>query len=273
MSWLQLILATIICTCAGDHADMLIREQPWVISENLQGFELYSEQAVDAKEIWRQVLSVRSELAETVGVKPADKPIRILIFSSQKRYLEALLPLQPQGLQRKALFVSDGKASTIFLTDSRSLVTDLRHEIVHAIVHQHLPFLPLWMDEGFSEYFEEPFSSRGNARRSQSVRWRARLRQHPTLASLEKIPSAHEMDADDYRDSWAWVSFLLNESPETHALLTEYLRRIHEGESPPRFEEYAKAELGELNERAASYFRTLPVRLESPFQVAPVNAP
>ena len=37
---------------------------------------------------------------------------------------------------------------------SSEMETDLRHETTHAVLHSLLPMVPLWLDEGFAEYFE-----------------------------------------------------------------------------------------------------------------------
>jgi hypothetical protein len=52
-------------------------------------------------------------------------------------------------------------------------MTDLRHEMVHVRVHQHLPFAPLWLDEGLAECFEERLGSRADVSRRELLRWRA----------------------------------------------------------------------------------------------------
>ncbi|MGV2339858.1 MAG UNVERIFIED_CONTAM: hypothetical protein LVR18_39660 [Planctomycetaceae bacterium] len=48
-----------------------------------------------------------------------------------------------------------------------------------------------------------------------------------SLRVLERLPSAEAMDGDDYRDSWAWTSFLLAESDESRRLLRGYVAEIH----------------------------------------------
>ncbi|MFM7834436.1 MAG: hypothetical protein ACKPJD_21765, partial [Planctomycetaceae bacterium] len=79
----------------------------------------------------------------------------------------------------------------------------------------------------------------------------------PMLPALEKITAAEAMGADEYRNSWAWICFLINDSADSRQLLRSYVRQIHRGEAPGRFSEYAAAENSGLLSRANSYFRKM----------------
>ena len=94
----------------------------------------------------------------------------------------------------------------------------------------------MWLDEGLAEYFEAPAEERiwGNAHLMR-VRWAARFGWRPNLDALEKKGDVSEMTDHDYRDSWAWVHFLMHSSPQTHALLVGYLREIGKGAVPGPF--------------------------------------
>ena len=92
-------------------------------------------------------------------------------------------------------------------------------------MHSSVPTLPLWLDEGFAEYFEVPRGSRGiNAAHLQHLA--ARLQQgqwRPDLRRMEQCQSAFSMTQDDYAEAWAWVHFLLHTRPEHQELLRGYL--------------------------------------------------
>ena len=176
-------------------------------------------------------------------------------------YLQFLENTIPQSRQRKAIFYRNGDVYQVYAYRSRTLITDLRHEVTHAILHQHLPFLPLWIDEGLAEYLEEPEFSRSDSSRTKSARWKARIGWSPSLQALENIPNAESMDADDYRDSWAMTCMLLNESDTSLQALRDYLAVIHQGEAPGLFSKFQKTADSAVFSRANSYFRKMPIRL------------
>lgn len=232
----------------------------WVISHATEGRELHSEFAVEPVVVWAELDSVATELQETLQIKGTGQPIRVLLFSDQQSYVEQLSQEWPQCRHRKAIFVRKGDVSVICAFRSRTLNVDLRHEFTHAILHQHLAFLPLWLDEGLAEMLEEKRSQRVSSSRALATRWKARVGWKVNFKMLEAIPAADAMDDGDYRDSWAAVCFLLHESPESRALLAEYIRSIHEGQDPGRFSEFSDGRMTELAKRSTAYFRRIPVR-------------
>ncbi|MBL8812027.1 MAG: hypothetical protein JNM43_17815 [Planctomycetaceae bacterium] len=236
---------------------------PWKVAERHGDAELYSEVAVDTRRIWAEMDQLTEELDKTVSVQPNGKPIQIVIYASQQSYLRKLATQIPQARNRKAIYYRNGDVSQVYVWNSRSLITDLRHEMTHVILHQHLPFLPLWIDEGLAEFFEETPAERTSSARISAVKWKARMGANPSLGDLESLPAAEEMDADAYRNSWAWCSFLLNESDESQKLLKDYLEQIHRGEAPGALSRYAQANNPGLLMRANSYFRKMTVRIIS----------
>jgi hypothetical protein len=231
-----------------------------VIRVQLKNVELIAEFSIDPELVWVHIGEVQTELAACLNIRSSDEPIRIVLFADQKRYEQSLSAEFPQCRRRKAIFVRRGRESCLYSYQSRTLIQDIRHEFTHAILHQHLPFLPIWLDEGLAEYFEEPATSRMNSSRAANVRWKARIGWTPNLTSLESIPSANDIDADSYRDSWAWACLLMNESYESRDLLRDYCNRIHEGEAPPPFSQFLADKLPDLRRRSSSYFRKLTIR-------------
>jgi len=258
MRLLRLILlaASIISLCAFQAA----QGGEWLVHERHGNFELSSQFKIAPQVLWDELKDVSQELAKTLQVAPTEDPVRIVLFTDQQTYIAALAPGLPQVRLRKALFVRSGNVSSIYAYQSRTLAADLRHEATHAFLHQHLPFLPLWLDEGLAEYLEEKRSQRQTSSRASTVRWKARIGWKPDLKLLEAIPSAEKMEPGDYRDSWAWVCFLLNESPETQDLLVKYLATIHQGGDPGPFSAFGESSMPDLSKRAASYLRRIPGR-------------
>jgi hypothetical protein len=239
-------------------------QQPrWIVEDRRGTMEVYAEFDPGLQDLWQNVDDVARELRELVAVEPTDKPIQIILFRDQGSYLRYLASSIPQARQRRAIFYHNGDVFQVYAYRSRTLTTDVRHEVTHAILHQHLPFLPLWIDEGLAEYLEEPESARSDSSRTKSARWRARLGWAPSLQSLENIPNAESMDADEYRDSWAMMCMLLNESDASRQALRDYLAVIHKGEAPGPFSKTQEAANSGIFSGANSYFRKMSIRLDS----------
>ena len=235
----------------------------WVVEDKRGSIEVFAEFDPGMQDLWRNIDDVARELKVLLAVEPTGKPIQIILFLDQGSYLRYLASTIPQSLQRKAIFYRNGDVYQVYAYRSRTLTTDLRHEVTHAILHQHLPFLPLWIDEGLAEYLEEPESERSSSSRTKTARWRARVGWTPSLQSLENIPNAESMNADEYRDSWAMTCLLLNESDASREALRDYLAVIHKGEAPGPFSKTQKAANSGVFNRANSYLRKMSIRLDS----------
>ncbi len=258
---LQSTLRIFILFCLPLAADA--QQSRWAVDDKRGSIEVYAEFDPGMQDLWENVDDVARELKHLVGVEPNGKPIQMILFRDQASYLRYLASGIPQSRQRKAIFYRNGDVYQVYAYRSRTLITDLRHEVTHAILHQHLPFLPLWIDEGLAEYLEEAKSERSESSRTKSARWRARVGWAPSLQSLENIPNAESMDADEYRDSWAMMCMLLNESDASRQALRDYLAVIHKGEAPGPFSKTQEAANSGSFSGANSYFRKMSIRLDS----------
>jgi hypothetical protein len=238
-------------------------ESRWRTRDQRENVQFYSEIHFDTDVVWEQLENVSRELDQRLGLQSSGKPIQIMLFKNHASYANYLTPQIPQAGRRKAIYYRNGDVSQIYAYHSHSVLTDLRHEMTHAILHQHLPFVPLWLDEGLAEYFEEDEKARVSSQRIATVQWKARVGSPPSLVSLESVSSAEEMDSAAYRDSWAFASFLLNESPESLKVLKNYVTAIHRGEAPGAFSSYAAARIPDFRTRANSYFRKITFRVVS----------
>ncbi|MFN9717642.1 MAG: hypothetical protein ACK58L_03050, partial [Planctomycetota bacterium] len=172
----------------------------WVVKEKRENVELFSEHQLDTSPLWEQLTQVSEELDSTLGIRTDGADIQVILFRDHGSYLRYLSSRLPQARNRKALYYKNGDVSQIYAFQNRSLTVDLRHEMTHVLIHQHLPYAALWLDEGLAEFFEENPSSRQSNSRITTVRWRARTGRIPTLKNLEAIPKAEAMGEDEYRD-------------------------------------------------------------------------
>lgn len=176
-----------------------------------------------------------ADILATLNLKPSREPIVINLFANRREYLRAVRIVAPNAESRRAIFVATETGGQVFCYRHAKLVTDLRHELTHAILHSMLPFLPLWLDEGLAEYFETPRNERASGHPSQkrvALAAKFRVTWHPNLKKLEAKNDLSEVSLANYREAWAWVHFLLHGPPEATHLLQRYLLTI-QAEQPP----------------------------------------
>ncbi len=178
----------------------------------------------------------RADLKDRLGVPGSDEPIHVYLFEKPRRFGGFVRLYYPDFPPRRAYFLETDTQLRVYAQWGDRVAEDLRHEVTHAYVHSVVPHLPLWLDEGLAEYFEVPRGWRGLNRahlellagRLQGGPW------HPNLAQLEALGRPFEMTQEQYAESWAWVHFLLETSPERRALLREYLQDLRrEGSADP----------------------------------------
>ncbi|MEZ6045793.1 MAG: DUF1570 domain-containing protein [Planctomycetaceae bacterium] len=208
----------------------------WVEVTEGDTFICRSEVRIGQKELPQMLKNLRSQIDSTLGFEKSDGLLELYLFQNRRNFTEYVSQRIPEGASRQALYVKGEDRSRIYIFNHSDVRDDIRHECTHAIIHQSLPYIPLWMDEGIAEYFEIEHQARvsGNSHLAD-LRFAMFLRHKPNLRSLEQLGSLTEMSKSDYRDAWAWIHFLLHESEESRQLLLDYLKTIREGEPPGPF--------------------------------------
>ncbi len=258
VAWLSWMVFLGFWTCCASHTVA----QQWQVHETLGNLELFAEFPLLPDVVAAQLASVEAELKRDLDLAPSDDAkIQVIIFGSARSYRAYLAKRVPQALHRRAIFYRSGDQYQIYAYRHDRLLTDLRHEYTHAVLHRTLPFVPLWIDEGLAEYLEDQPERRARSSRLVAMRWKCRTGWRPDLLPLEAIPSADRMTSDHYRDSWAWTHFLLNESDQTRTLFHSYLAAISAGEAPGTFSEWATTRDPEVRKRVGSYFRRFRISL------------
>jgi hypothetical protein len=207
----------------------------WVDQRQAGPFELRSEFALtddESRSLVREMEVLKSDVESLLAIKATDDPIQVSLFSSSRTYREHLAQRVPEGMSRPALFVKGADMSRVYVYRRRGYATDVRHECTHAVLHNALPFVPLWLDEGFAEYFETPAAQRSSGspylkslKRSILFRWK------PNLRRLEVLEELSDMGEDEYRESWAWVHFMLHGPRDVRQVLSDYLYDIEQGDA------------------------------------------
>ena len=177
--------------------------------------------------------ALEGEVRRQLALEASPTPIGVIILGDRREYDRYLRTYFPKAPRRPALFLQ-GSGPGIILTYRREgLATDLRHEATHGILHQQLPFVPLWLDEGLAEYFELPVPSElEHHPHVPPLRRELAHGQVPSLRRLESLTQLTQMDGDDYRGAWSWVYLLLHASPSARQALVGYLHSWKRGERP-----------------------------------------
>lgn len=228
--------------------------QRWTTHLKRGGIEYFAEFPLNLEPVTTQLSAVKAEFQTRLGLNCSETEVQVVVFASQANYRQYLRDKIPEAVARRAVFYQSGSLNLIYTFRHKDLMTDLRHEYTHALLHDALPYVPLWIDEGLAEFFEEPKNERAQSTRLKAMRWKCRTGWKPNLRDLERIPSAAGMDSDDYRDSWGWVHYLLN-SPGSDKLFATYLQAISAGEAPGAFSKWSASRDSEVVKRVGSYFR------------------
>ncbi len=162
----------------------------------------------------RALVALERDMNEHLGFQPSggDAPVEIYVLDSRNAFAHFLKFYYPDLPPRRAFFLAQGPQRVVYTYSSPRLEEDLRHEATHALLHGSFGDLPLWLDEGLAEYFEDDLAQPGADRerldqlsKDLSGGW------VPNLVRLESLTDIREMTPRDYREAWAWVHLLLNE--------------------------------------------------------------
>jgi hypothetical protein len=183
-----------------------------------------------------ELTAQRSGVCAKLGLPTSDEPIHVYLFDTGERFAAFLDENYPHFPPRRAFFVEGDTRLAVYAQWGDRVAEDLRHEVAHGYLHSVLPNIPLWIDEGLAEYFEVPRGSQGvNVphvtelnRLLLAGRWR------PNLERLETLSTINEMSQTDYAESWAWVHWLLETTPERLQLTRDLLQSLRStGAAPP----------------------------------------
>lgn len=174
--------------------------------------------------------TLKKDIAATLNLKIPKGKIEVLLFANRWSFRNYIANRIPEAVDRRALYVQGDELTRIYAYRNPYLKTDLRHEATHALLHQALPYVPMWLDEGIAEYFEVPAKKRYRGHHHlRSIQIVRNFRWRPSVTKLEAKSDLTEMDGDDYRDSWAWVHFMLHGPDESRAVLATFFKQVQAG--------------------------------------------
>lgn len=215
-----------------------------------------------------EIALLQTDLHRYMGVPSPNETIELCLFKDEKSYLAFLKDVFPKAPRdRRALYIKmDNQPGTLLVQRSKEFEIDLRHEMTHAIIHASIPVVPIWLDEGLAKYFEVPPDERSAKNPyMKPVRRNTRFGAVPSLKRLERLEHIGQMGVREYRDSWAWVHFLVHHSQDTHRLLAGYLQLLatlpkpesSSGERPiPALSPYLDDRMERVRDKYREHFRT-----------------
>jgi hypothetical protein len=237
--------------------------QRWVDEFKQGPFVFKSEFAIRRGPLTQALAQIKQELEQKLKLKVGNDPINVHLFNSRRSYQAYMRQHVPRAINRQALFVKGPQGSSVYAYKNKDFDTDIRHECTHALIHNSVQFIPLWMDEGLAEYFELKAGTRIRPDRlntvRNAVRWAPLNRMRITLTRLEAMDDITDMGASEYRDSWAWIHFLMNDTRNNNAgraALVAYLAEIQKGQPPGLFSTYLTRRLPQNETKLVQHFRT-----------------
>ena len=183
----------------------------------------------EIRQLLDEISLLQRDLNQYMAIPAPKEKIELCLFQDEASYIRFLKELYPKApLDRRALYIKEvGKPGTLLVQRTKDFEIDLRHEMTHAIIHASIANVPIWLDEGLAKYFEPPLGERSAMNPYlRPTRFNAKIGVVPSLSRLEKLEFIGEMGSREYRDSWAWVHFLIHHSPQTHRLLAGYLQLL-----------------------------------------------
>ncbi|HLA86160.1 MAG TPA: hypothetical protein VJL29_15340 [Thermoguttaceae bacterium] len=250
-----LVLPTILCWVAGASpcraggwADVRVAG-PFVVRADfpLAGFE----------ELLRELARLQTDLGRSLGVRPPRESVELYLFQSEASYREFLERNFPKVPYRRALFVKHDGPGRVFVQRGPEFAVDVRHECTHALLHCAMPMVPLWLDEGLAEYFELPPEQRASANPYlKSVKWAVRFGMIAGIEDLEREDDFSKFGRNDYRDSWAWVHFMLHGPAEARHELIRYLADVQANNPPGTFSVRLARRVHDAPSQLARHFKT-----------------
>jgi len=203
---------------------------------------------IKGQELLREMARLRHAVESTLDLKGPGSPIQVNLFQSRDSYEAFLRPRIPAASNRTALFVENGSSSKIYVCYHPDFEQDVRHESTHAVLHESLPGIPLWLDEGLAEYFELPSQQRSHDNPYlMELRELIRLEWGPDLSRLERLTVVDDLQAADYRECWAWAHFLLHGPVPAQEQFREYLKALKSGGPAGRLSDRLRACLPDMD--------------------------
>jgi Lipopolysaccharide kinase (Kdo/WaaP) family/Protein of unknown function (DUF1570) len=210
-------------------------------------------------ELIRELNGLRQQVTTILELPVKSDPVVVYLFDNEtvyRRYMNATYPRLPP---RSAYFVGTSTELAVYTHWGQNVREDLRHEYTHGLLHSGLKRVPLWLDEGLAEYFEVAGPKPGglNHDYAQHLSEAVASGWRPDIKRLENLDDSGQMKRAEYQESWAWVHFLLNSTPEAKQALVDYLGELRTNPRPKTISQRLRTAIPEYDARFVSYISQL----------------
>jgi hypothetical protein len=233
------------------------RSARWPSEKTVGVFHCHADFSLGRDEL---LLSQLDDLARDVtsllGLAPSREPVHLFLFHNKETYQAYLKEHFPRVPYRRALYIKSKGPGLVFAFKGDEFEIDVRHECTHAVLHSLSIELPLWLDEGIAEYFEVPRDDRAG-KNPHLVEIRNELATKPPrqLEALEALTDFAQLGRPEYRDSFAWIHFLLHGPRTTREELVNYLADLHANQPTESLSQRLHRRLPDLDRRFVDHFR------------------
>ena len=236
----------------------------WFECGTVAPFHIQSDYALrNPNAVLQVVKQLKHDFEKTLNLSPSQRTVEVRLFQSKRNYKRHVSKRIPRGDKHPALFVKGSDVSWIYLYSQPEFTKNLRHECTHALLHNSLFALPLWLDEGLAQYLELPTHRAANEhphlagiRRAVARRW------HPDLQKLETKSTHDRFTESDYQEAWAWVHFMFHGPQESRMTLRKYLETIESREFAGRMSEWMSASTFDFDRQFVAHFHPKQARVQ-----------
>lgn len=265
-----LLISTVGCLPRGEGggvAELLGRKEaekglPHRHSVTADQLEVISDLRLGSRHpLVKELKVLRDQIHEKLELPLDDdsEKVTVYLFSNESQYRNYLTSVYPELPFRRAYFIGTPDKLAVYTFWGERIFEDLRHEYTHGLLHASLQTVPLWLDEGLAEYFEVPGDEPGTVNNEYSTRLARAVQSgwRPDIRRLERLEKVDQMHRADYRESWAWVHFMLHGSPDAKLVLLEYLQELEATDRPGKLSTELVASLPEVDARFLNYVASL----------------
>lgn len=193
----------------------------------------------DKLPVLQDLALLRKQIHAEVDLPLSSRMIKVHLFENRENYEKYMKQSYPNLPDRRAFFVAmpqpigGSEELMVFTYWGERIQQDLRHELTHAVLHSVLKDVPLWLDEGLAEYFENPPQWAGvNHNHLEQLKLKIGIDFQPDLARLEKLSEVQDMSPAEYREAWAWVHYMIRGNPKARTVLINYLKELQTNPQP-----------------------------------------
>ncbi|NQV23674.1 MAG: hypothetical protein HQ518_04825 [Rhodopirellula sp.] len=248
------------CRSTSRNADLPVVSLPGRHSVQADQLVLLSDFRIDYNHaVIADLKQLRGDVLRELELKPSEQPVVVYLFENEQLYYDYLKSTWPMLPYRRAYFFGNSYELAVYTSWGDKVQEDLRHEFTHGILHSTLRTVPLWLDEGIAEYFEEAGDKPGTVKRKAVERLSLALSNgwKPSMTRLEGLTEVADMGQSDYEESWAWIHFMLHGDPAVRQVLVNYLTDLRTIINPEPLSNRLDETMLTATDRFSSYVASL----------------